>query len=1126
MRATFTIIDTTAPRLEAPVINLTVSDDGLGNQIDLSLWMASRGGSVVEDTARVAGLIPVYTAETEIIGSTDDAIAWSILPATCPTCRKVTECSLTQIYDFHATDSCGNTLKTTGRFVARDNTAPTLVVPAADYRAEDDGVGNKDELRAWLTSNGGASMTDSVSSFRSDGGSQKHKWRYKRSRTKLTSKSAGLNPDSDVNACALVQTYEFSSEDECGQVTSTSADFRIVDSTPPEVVQSPADLYVEDDGKGNTAEVSAWLSKNGGAIATDRAATAGILSNYDLNASWPPSPVPVFSAAALEARDATSCTVTQPYEFSAWDSCGNARTAIATVVIADTRSPTVDQAPLDQRVESDGAGNLEELSVWLAVGAGMTASDVAHELRVRAAGGEMISISAAPSASQSKLMSACLNSTAYTFTATDACGNSISRDATFTAVDSAPPVIKRHAQSITVSDDGAGNKAELSKWLAAQGHARAIDAGTRYVKWSSPETVDFETLRYSSTCTVQRARATFTATDSCGASAETIADFIVADRKAPIIISSAKSAYVECDGQGNGEELQIWLDAHAHASIEEEATWTYTEPVFKPVNSDGSCPDKMAEVTFTATDGCGNSVSTTAQFFIEDTTPPSFVVGVQTESAEDTQEAEQAIAAWISEHGGAQVYDIGTTEEYCGTSLAPEVISSAGFEHVSCDTCSNEPEPCCAFDGTTEFINPCHAHCSGAHSFTTGMCDNLATPAVADDESWSCVCGEPCVHAGVSGTCQADQRTCVLNFAPPVCSDIPPPVATGSSAVETCLQFCKGSGTPVCVSEQKEHASACAAHCHGDHDFEPNACPTTSTAGDHCFCKARYDPVCVDGAEFPNPCFALCAGHRSWSKGSCVAARGSACQEPEWHASTPSMPSGQCPRLVEVIFTAADACGNQARQVGRFELRDTTPPVISIPPTSVTIPNNGDDHLGNHVLKTWLKKAGGAQFTGAAVTSRSSITIERSDGICSTFKGGVSFYGSDECHNTVVAEAAFAIADNEPPLFVKQPEPLVVERDWLDGTHEAAIRKWFESNGGARIWDRAQHANRMHCQPQDKVSAESSEQGFSCVLCEPESAVVCARGRQYTNACRARCEGERNAEIMAGMILSFVPPPY
>jgi len=93
------------------------------------------------------------------------------------------------------------------------------------------------------------------------------------------------------------------------------------------------------------------------------------------------------------------------------------------------------------------------------------------------------------------------------------------------------------------------------------------------------------------------------------------------EKTAPVISRQAENLTVECDGNGNLNELNAWLDLNGGAEATDNnssVTWShdYTS-ITKLCGSAGS-----AVVTFTAKDACGNSASTSAVFTITDHTVP------------------------------------------------------------------------------------------------------------------------------------------------------------------------------------------------------------------------------------------------------------------------------------------------------------------------------------------------------------------------------------------------------------------------------------------------------------------------------------------------------------------------
>jgi predicted nucleic acid-binding Zn ribbon protein len=118
---------------------------------------------------------------------------------------------------------------------------------------------------------------------------------------------------------------------------------------------------------------------------------------------------------------------------------------------------------------------------------------------------------------------------------------------------------------------------------------------------------------------------TFTATDDCGNATTTSATITIEDTTAPSMDVAASDETVECDGAGNSDALNAWLDAHGGASASDlcsDVSWSHD---FEALSDDCGLTGS-ATVTFTATDACGNATTTSATFTIEDTTGPELSV--------------------------------------------------------------------------------------------------------------------------------------------------------------------------------------------------------------------------------------------------------------------------------------------------------------------------------------------------------------------------------------------------------------------------------------------------------------------------------------------------------------------
>ena len=125
-----------------------------------------------------------------------------------------------------ATDEAGNAASCEQVVRVEDGRGPDVTVAAADLTVECDGSGNEVDLAAWLASNGGAVASDACGAVSWD------------------DDFAGFAVDCHSTGWA---TVTFTAADECGNASSTTATFDIVDTTPP-VIACPADMIMRPTG--------------------------------------------------------------------------------------------------------------------------------------------------------------------------------------------------------------------------------------------------------------------------------------------------------------------------------------------------------------------------------------------------------------------------------------------------------------------------------------------------------------------------------------------------------------------------------------------------------------------------------------------------------------------------------------------------------------------------------------------------------------------------------------------------------------------------------------------------------------------------------------------------------------
>ncbi|MCB9333928.1 MAG: HYR domain-containing protein [Lewinellaceae bacterium] len=533
--------DTTPPVIDPLAADKRVECDGSGNTAELNDWLAANGGAMATDVCGDVTWSNDFEELTGACGATGSAMV-----------------------TFTATDDCGNESVTTATFTIEDTTAPTIDVEAEDLTVECDGSGNTTELNDWLAANGGATASDVCGGVT---------W---------SNDFTGLSDDCGATGSVEVT---FTATDDCGNESVTTATFTIEDTTPPSIDVEASDLTVDCDGSGNSTELNAWLTSNGGAMASDICGGVTWSNNFDV------------------LSDGCGATGSVEVTFTATDDCGNESVTTATLTIKDETPPTIGTTASDQTVECDGAGNTAALNDWLVSNGGASATDACSGVTWS---NNFVELSDDCGAT---------GSVEVTFAATDACGNTSYTTATFTIEDTTPPTIDTEASDRTVECDGTGNTDALDAWLAANGGAEASDDCSD-VTWSN----DFVEL--SDDCgATGSVEVTFTATDDCGLASATTATFKIVDTKNPNLDTPASDLRVECDGAGNTAALNDWLAGNGGASATDDCSGVSWSNNFVELSEDCGATGN-ATVIFTAMDDCGNAVQTTATFTIEDTTIP------------------------------------------------------------------------------------------------------------------------------------------------------------------------------------------------------------------------------------------------------------------------------------------------------------------------------------------------------------------------------------------------------------------------------------------------------------------------------------------------------------------------
>ncbi|MFV5686681.1 gliding motility-associated C-terminal domain-containing protein [Flavobacterium sp. GB2R13] len=346
------------------------------------------------------------------------------------------------------------------------------------------------------------------------------------------------------------------------------------------------------------------------------------------------------------------------------DGCGNTSEVFTQVItIEDTTAPTIIVTASNIIVECDGQGNQNSIADWLANNGGASATDNCSAVTW--------------SNNFNALLNDCSAAVTVIFTAKDACGNSSSTSATFSVKDTSVPIAPLAPENLTVAcatdvpaitlltaidncngeitvqgidttvqgdcpnsfiitrtwtfTDACSNSSYTSQIInVIDTLAPVIAPLPETTTISCSETPEFtqatatdncgSTVTLTSEDTTTNGQCagsysitrTWTATDACGNIATASQTINVVDTTAPVIAILPEASTISCPA--------IPEFTQATATDECGSTFTLTS---EDVTTNGACSGSYSVTrTWTATDACGNTATTSQTINVVDTTAP------------------------------------------------------------------------------------------------------------------------------------------------------------------------------------------------------------------------------------------------------------------------------------------------------------------------------------------------------------------------------------------------------------------------------------------------------------------------------------------------------------------------
>ncbi len=335
---------------------------------------------------------------------------------------------------------------------------------------------------------------------------------------------------------------------------------------------APDDISFECDELLNDAALAQWLSS---ASVSSTCSNAVVLNN--------------FIGLSDDCGKTGSATVT----WMATDDCDNMISHTAIFDVTDLASPSID-GPDDVTVDCDGSVTSQLLQEWL--DSTIVTDDCGDVDLMR---------------DDVRLSDGCadVGTTRATWTATDACGHEATHTAIFTIRNTEPLLVVESPGNTTVECDSLGNETAFDVWLA----------DVSVVGGCGSESITHEISDLSIPCDgASNADVIWTATDACDETGSTTAVFSIVDTTAPML--TVPDDQIFCADNTDLSALGPWL---ASATAEDECSEVTIVNNYDREQLQGNC---VFDVTWMATDHCGNQTMNSASADVQDSEPPAIVV--------------------------------------------------------------------------------------------------------------------------------------------------------------------------------------------------------------------------------------------------------------------------------------------------------------------------------------------------------------------------------------------------------------------------------------------------------------------------------------------------------------------
>jgi hypothetical protein len=857
---------------------------------------------------------------------------------------------------YTATDACGNHSSQTQTITVNDDTAPVITSIPADVTVE-------------CAASVPAPKDSAVVATDNCGG------------TPVVTHSDQTTPGTCANKFVLKRTY--TATDACGNSSSQTQTITVNDDTAPTITSIPADVTVE-------CAAAVPGANDSAVVATDNCGGTPVITHSDQT-----TPGTCANKFVLKRT------------YTATDACGNSSSLTQTITVNDDTAPVITSIPADVTVQCAGAvPAANEGAVAATDNCGGTPG-ISH--------------------SDQTINGTCANKFTIkrTYTATDACGNASSLVQTITVNDTTPPTITSIPADATVECASAVPAANEAAVVAtdACGGAPVITHSDQSTPGTCPN--KFVLKR------------TYIATDACGNSSSKTQTITVNDDTPPVITSIPADVTVQCAGA-----VPAANDAAVVATDNCGGTPVVTH---SDQNTSGTCVGKFViKRTYTATDACGNSSSQVQTITVNDNTAPTITsipgdLTVQCAGAVPT--ANDASVVANDTCGGTAV--ISHSDQTIPGGCANKFVIKRTYTATdACGNSASQVQTITVNDTTppsitsipTDVSVQCASDVPAANNAAVVATDACgATPVIThNDLTNSGTCANSFIIKrtytatdACGNSSNLVQTITVQDTMPPVvtapanltiaCTDSLNPSVNKTLGTATAVDNCTGASTPT-YSDQ-----TVAGNCPGNYTVKRtwssvDGCGNIGTALQTITVQDIVPPVVTPPANVTIACTDSQDPNVNKALGFATAVDN--CSGPSTPTYNDQIVAGSCVAnyTIRRTWTSHDGCGNVGTALQTITVRDTTPPILTLPP-NLTLECPANTSTNNTGVAT-------------AQDSCSPATVTYSD-VVSNNCGGAKIISrvwtaTDQCGNTSSATQTITVRDTTPPTITAPPN-LVLE---------------------------------------------------------------------------------------------------